>query len=154
VCEVLVSAGESRRVAPVAQQWQTPIGITVGIGAAAMVAAGVVAAMIPAEHSDWRFGTVAVAVVIFAAVSMDRLALALVAGLGALIFNGFLENQLGQLAWHADDLLRLLLLIVAGAAGLAVGGGFRFVRDLRSRYRKTGSVVLSVPSLEEEKHGA
>jgi hypothetical protein len=74
--------------------------------------------------------------------------------IGALIFNGFLEDSLGQLAWHADDLWRLMLLVVAGAFGLAVGEGYRYVRDLRIRYRMADSIALFAPSTEEEKHGA
>jgi hypothetical protein len=83
-------------------------------------------------------------------------ALGIVALIGALTYNGFLEDRLGQLAWHgSDDLWRLLLLVMVGAFGLALGEGIRFVRDLRVRYHPADSVALLAPSIqEEEKHGA
>ena len=90
--------------------------------------------MIPTAHPGWRFGVIAFAIFLFAAVSLNQVALAVVSLIGALIYNGFLENQAGQLAWHSDDLWRLLLLVMVGAWGLAVGEGYRFVRDLRSRW--------------------
>ena len=132
----------------------TPTGIAVGLGSVAMIVAGVIAAMVPAIYPGWRLGVLAVAVLVFAAVSLDHRALAVVAVVGALIFNGFLEDRLGQLAWHADDLWRLLLLVMVGAFGLALGEGVRHVRDLRARYRMADSIALSAPSIEQEKHGA
>jgi hypothetical protein len=151
---VLVSSGAYWR-APAAREPATPLGIVVAIGAVAMVAAGMVAAAIPQAYPGWRFGVMAFAVFVFAVTALDQVALALVTAIGALVFNGFLEDRLGQLAWHgSDDLWRLLLLVMVGALGLAVGEGHRFVRDLRSRYRKADSIVLPASSLEEEKHGA
>jgi hypothetical protein len=150
---VLLPIGRYRS-GPAARQPETPTGIATGIGAVAIIAAGVVAAMIPAAYPGWRFGVIAAAVLVFAAVSLDQVALGIVALLGVLIFNGFLEDRLGQLAWHADDLWRLLLLIMIGALGLAVGEGYRFVNDRRARYRVADSVALFAPSQEEEKHGA
>ncbi len=150
----MVAYERYRRTEPV-REGQMPTGIAVGIGAAVMVVAGIAAALIPAAYPGWRFGLVAVAVLVFAAVSLDHVALAFVALIGALIFNGFLEDQFGQLAWHgADDLWRLLLLIMVGAFGLAIGEGYQHVRDLRIRYRMVNSTALFAPSKEEEKHGA
>jgi hypothetical protein len=150
---VLVSTGRYRRT-PAAPERQTPIGIAVGIGATAMVAAAVVAATIPTAYPGWRFGVIAVAIFLFAAGSLDHVALAIVAVVGALIFDGFLEDRFGQLAWHADDLYRLMLLVMVGAFGLAVGEAIRFVRDLRLRYRMADSIALFAPTQEKEKHGA
>ena len=150
---VVLSGGLGR--APAARDSATPLGIAVAIGAVAMVVAGMAAAAIPSAYPGWRFGVIAFAVFLFAAIALDQVALALVTAIGALIFDGFLEDRLGQLAWHgSDDLWRLLLLVVAGAVGLAVGEGCRFVSDLRSRYRKADGIVLAASSLEEEKHGA
>lgn len=133
----------------------TPTGIALGIGAFAMILAGLVAAMIPTADSGWRFAVIAVTVSGFAAVFLDQLALAGVAVIGAFIFNGFLENRLGQLAWHADDLWRALLLVVAAAGGLALGEGYRYARDLRARIpMEAGGTVPSASLIEEEKHGA
>jgi hypothetical protein len=76
----------------------------------------------------------AVAVGLFAAISLDQIALAGVAVLGSLIYNGFLEDRFGQLAWHGtDDLWGLLLLVIVGAGGLALGESVRFVANLRAR---------------------
>ena len=150
---MLVSTGRYRHT-PAAPERQTPIGIAVGFGAIAMVAAAVVAAMIPTAYPGWRFGVIALVVFVFAIVSLDHIALAIVAVIGALIFNGFLEDRFGQLAWHADDLYRLLLLVMVGAFGLAVGEGYRFVHDLRVRYRMADSIALFAPTQEKEKHGA
>jgi hypothetical protein len=150
---VLVSTGRYRRESAVGDP-ETPLGITVGIGAVVMVTAGVVAAMISTAHPGWRFAVIAVAVFLFAAASIDQRALAVVAVIAGLIFNGFLEDRLGQLAWHADDLWRLMLLVMAGALGLAIGEGYRYVHDLRIRYRMADSIALFASSTEEEKHGA
>jgi hypothetical protein len=150
---VLVSTVRYRRV-PAAMEPETPTGIAVGIGAVVMVVAGVMAAMIPTAYPAWRFGVIALAVFGFAVGSLDHVALAIVSGVGALIYNGFLEDRAGQLAWHSDDLWRLLLLVMVGACGLAVGEGYRFVHDLRVRYHMAESIALSAPSIEEEKHGA
>jgi len=151
--DVVVSIGRYRYL-DTADEDAIPTGFAVGAGAVAMVIAAVVAAMIPAVHPGWRFGVIAVVVMVFAAVSLDHRALAVVAVIGALVFNGFLENNLGQLAWHADDLWRLMLLVMAGAFGLAFGDGFRYVHDLRVRYRMADSIALFASSTEEEKHGA
>ena len=76
---------------------------------------------------------------------------------------------MGELAWHgSDDLWRLLLLVMVGAFGLALGEAVRYVHNLRIRYRMAERFALSVPttdemftpstefapSTEEEKHGA
>jgi MFS family permease len=153
---VLISAGRPyRRVSAVREADKTPLGIAVGVGAVAMMVAGVVASLIPAAYPGWRFGVVAFAVFLFAAASLDQVALAIVALIGGLVFNGFLEDSYGQLAWHGGhDLWRLLLLVMVAAWGLAVGEGYRFVRDLRVRYRMVDNAALSAPSIEEEKHGA
>jgi hypothetical protein len=76
----------------------------------------------------------AIAVGLFAAISLDQVAMAGVAVLAALIYNGFLEDRFGQLAWHgSDDLWRLLLVVTVSAWGLALGDGVRFVANLRGR---------------------
>ena len=100
----------------------TPTGLAIGAGAVALVVAAVIAAAIPSADAGWRFAIMAIAVGLFAAISLDQRALAGVAVLAALIYDGFLEDRLGQLAWHgSDDLWRLLLLVTVSAGGLALG---------------------------------
>ena len=112
----------------------TPTGLAIGAGAVGLLAAAVIAAAIPSADAGWRFAVMAIAVGLFAAISLDQLALAGVAVLAALIYNGFLEDRLGQLAWHGtNDLWRLLLLVTVIASGLAVGEIVRFVANLRAR---------------------
>jgi hypothetical protein len=121
-----------------------------------VVAAALVAAPIPSTHSGWRFAVVAVAVGLFAALTLDGLALAGVAVLGWLVVNGFLVDRLGELSWHgSSDLYRMLLLVVAGAFGLAVGEIFRRLVVLRAVWMaepREGAPAMDVD--EEERHGA
>jgi hypothetical protein len=133
----------------------TPIGVSVAIGASLVIVAAFVASAIPNGFAALRFGVIAAAVFGYAACSRMPRAIGIVALIGLLISNGFLEDRFGQLEWHGSaDIWRVLLLVVSGALGLAAGTGYQFVADLRSRYRKADSVVLSATSLEEEKHGA
>ena len=112
----------------------TPTGLAIGAGAVGLVVAAIIAAAIPSADAGWRFAVIAIAVGLFAAISLDQRALAGVVVLAALIYNGFLEGRLGQLAWHGSgDLWRLLILVTVSAFGLAVGEGVRFVANRRTR---------------------
>ena len=112
---------------------RTPTGLAIGAGAVALVAAAIIAAAIPSADAGWRFAVMAVAVGVFAAISLDQIALSGVAVLASLIYNGFLEDRSGQLAWHGSgDLWRLLLLVTVSAGGLAIGESARFVANLRA----------------------
>jgi hypothetical protein len=135
----------------VRRQPSTPIGIALAIGAAGMTAAAIIAAAIPTADTGWRFGVVAAALFVFAAISLDQRALAGVALVAFLITNGFLEDRLGQLSWHGSkDIWLVLLLIIAGGFGLATGAAFRFVRDARKRYRRAD--LLTVPEQRGVNH--
>lgn len=114
-------------VAPVTEpDHRTPIGINIGVGAAMVVVAAVVAAAIPVTDADWRFGLVAAAVVGFAALTVDVRALAGIVALSWLLVNGFLIDRFGTLSWHGSpDLVRLMLLVLAGAVGLGAGEAVR-----------------------------
>jgi hypothetical protein len=112
----------------------TPTGLAIGAGAVALVVAAIIAAPIPSADAGWRFAIMTIAVGLFAAISLDQRALAGVVVLAALIYNGFLEDRLGQLAWHGSgDLWRLLLLVTVSAGGLALGESVRLVANLRAR---------------------
>ncbi len=135
---------------------RTPVGINVASGTGMVIAAALVAAPIPSTHSGWRFALVAVAVGLFAAVTLDQLALAGVTLLGWLVVNGFLVDRLGDLSWHGSpDLYRMLLLVVAGAVGLALGEAYRRLVALRGSWlagAQQEALVVNVE--EEERHGA
>ena len=135
---------------------RTPVGINLAAGAAMVVAAALIAATIPAADAGWRFAVVALAVGLFAALTLDQLALAGVALLGWLVVNGFLVDRFGELSWHGSaDLYRMLLLVVSGAFGLAVGEVYRQLAALRARWMAEaweGTTATDVN--EEERHGA
>lgn len=130
---------------------RTPAGINLGIGAAMIVGAGLVAALIPTNHTGWRFTVIALAVGLFAALTGDQLALVGVALLGWLVVNGFLEGRLGELSWHgSSDIWLMMVLVIAAALGLAVGEAGRQIRELSSRWRAEVEGSGLVPDLVEE----
>ena len=61
----------------------TPTGLAIGAGAVALVVAAIIAAAIPSADAGWRFAIMAVAVGLFAAISLDQRALAAVVVLAA-----------------------------------------------------------------------
>jgi hypothetical protein len=121
-----------------------------------VVVAATLAAVIPATHVGWRFAPMAVAVGLFAALTLDQLALAAVALLGWLVVNGFLVDRLGELSGHgAQDLYRGLLLVVSGAFGLAAGKVYRQLTALRTRWMAEAQQgAAATDTDEEERHGA
>jgi hypothetical protein len=121
-----------------------------------IVAAGIVAALVPAAYPGPRFAVVAVAVGLFAVLTVDHLALAPVALLGALVVNGFLVNRFGELTWHgSSDLYRLMLLAMAGALGLAIGEARQQIFTLRNRWRAEAEwQALAAHINEEERRDA
>jgi hypothetical protein len=93
-----------------------PVGLQVGVGAAGVLAATIVGAMLPAPAAWWRAAVVAAAVFAFAALRTSAWAVASSAMLGYLLVTGFLINRFGELSWHGwSDASRLLLF--GGAAG-------------------------------------
>ena len=96
-------------------------GIGIGLGAVTVVIAGLLAAAIPVADRPWRFAVMTIAVVVFAALSGDRLAVACAAGLAWLVVNGFLIDRFGELSWHGPaDFYRAAMLILAGVLGLLI----------------------------------
>jgi len=129
-----VRRSSNRWSADAVRKPSTPTGLAIGAGAVGLVVAAIIAAAIPSADAGWRFAVMAIAVGLFAAISLDQLALAGVVVIAALIYNGFLEDRFGQLAWHgSDDLWRLLLVVTVSACGLALGESVRFVANLRAR---------------------
>lgn len=134
----------------------TPFGMNLALGAALVVVAVMVAAVIPPVAGYLRFGLVAGAVGLFAAVTLDRLALLGVAAIAWLLVNGFLVNRLGELSWHGwSDIWRIMLLAGAGNAGLLVGEVYRLLVALWSRRRFQAALnALLAHVYEEEKRDA
>jgi hypothetical protein len=115
---------------------RTPTGINVGAGSVAVVATASAAALIPVEHTAWRFAVVATVVGLFAVATGDGRATAATAALGWLVVNGLLVGRLGELTWHGSpDLARLIVLALAGTTGCALGSGCRGLCELRARWR-------------------
>ena len=134
---------------------RTPVGINLAAGTGIVIAAALLAAVIPSAHTGWRFTVVALAVGLFAALTLDQLALAGVAALGWLVVNGFLVDHLGELSWHGSaDLYRMLLLVVAGGFGLAAGEVYRQLVALRARWMAEAQEGPAADVEEEERHGA
>jgi MFS family permease len=97
------------------------LGIGIGFGAAAVVAAGLLAAAVPVADRPWRFAVMVIAVVVFGALCGDRLAVACAAGLAWLVVNGFLVDRFGELSWHGPaDIYRAVMLTLAGLFGLLI----------------------------------
>lgn len=132
----------------------TPAGINLGLGAVLVVAAVLVAAVVPPAHGYWRFGLVAAAVGSFAALTVDRTALLGVALIAWLLADGFLVNRDGELSWHgSSDIWRTMLLVAAGIAGLLVGEAHRQVAAWRSHRRFEAALQVLVTHVDEEEKG-
>jgi hypothetical protein len=113
-----------------------PTGISLAVGAVAVVTAAMVAAALPASAPAWRAGMLGVTVCAFAAITVDWRAVAGVGLLAWLVADGFLENRRGDLSWHGSSDIRLITVVVATAGiGLASGATWHRVRSLRARWR-------------------
>jgi hypothetical protein len=135
-----------------ADDTRLPSGILVGIGSLAIIVAGFVASAMPAGDPAVRYGVLVVTVFGFAALRGRWTATLSVAGIGFLVFNGFLVNQLGELSWHGwADAARIA----------ALGAATIFGRLLGDIYRSSGK-EQSVPTgpmvwkqlIKEETHDA
>lgn len=134
---------------------RTPLGITLCLGTLGVVATALVVAAIPTGDSHWRFGLMAAAVGLFAAISLDEVALVAVTVIAALVTNGFLENRAGQLTWHGSaDFWRLLILVMVAAAGLAIGEAYRYLRRLRRSEPVPNVEGAGVSSCRSDAQGA
>ena len=101
-----------------------------------MVGATLLASMVPSADAGWRLAVVACAVGAFAAATTNVLAVPCTVALAWLFVNGFLVDRFGELSWHgAADVMRALMLVLAGGVGQVVGHAWRlwllFRRDRR-----------------------
>lgn len=130
----------------------TPTGISLGVGAAAVVVAVLIAALISPADPDWRFGVVAGAVGLHAAWSGDQLALLGTAGIAWLLADGFLVDRLGELTWHgSSDIWRIVVLVAAGTVGLLLHAAYQQVHRWRV---DAGLRAFMTQVNEEEKRDA
>jgi hypothetical protein len=106
---------------------RTPFGIDLATGAVVMVGVAFVAVLF--HDVDARLAVVALAVGGHAALAATARASFAVAGIGYLIFDGFLVNRLGELTWEGmTSLWRLFVFALAVGLGL----GLRRVRAVRA----------------------
>jgi hypothetical protein len=125
----------------------TPVGINVAVGAAAITTALFAASVVPIVDPQWRCAVVAGALGLFAAVTVDWVAVSAVVLPTWMVMNGFLVNRLGDLTWHGwADLDRFLALVAAGGIGLAVGAARRALLGIREQ----GRVALAVQTMRTE----
>jgi hypothetical protein len=127
-------AGRIPRSERLARSERTPIGIHIGLGAVAVLAAVIVSALLPS--GGWRLVPVAVVLVVLGVSTVDLIAVAAVAVLGYLLIVGFLVNQFGVLSWHGmSDTYRLAVVVAAAGSGVAIGA-------VRHRSRQSRRFVL------------
>ena len=167
---MLMKSGGLRPATASQPDTRTPVGVNIGTGGGLIIVAALVAAPIPGADQQARLAVVAIAVGLWAALTVDHRALAAVVVLGWLVADGFLENRLGELSWHGStDVYLLMFLVMAGAVGLAVGETARQLARLRARWRTEAQFRAIVtpletvvppletavaPSMEKEKHRA
>jgi hypothetical protein len=122
-----------------------PTGIAVALGSAVIVVAAFVSAAVPASLGVVRLVPVAVPLAGLAALTVNPRVVAAVGGLGFLVFDGFLVNQLGELSWRgAPDVRRLMVLAAAGVLGLGAGTAYRAVHRLGAWRRRSKWVAAQV----------
>ncbi|MEU7823180.1 DUF4118 domain-containing protein [Catellatospora sp. NPDC049133] len=106
---------------------RTPFGVSVGIGAAAMTAATILAATLTANETE-QLLIVALAVGGYAATVADTRASLVTALLGFGLFNGFIVNRYGELSFDGTATWWNLSVF---AVALGLGLGQRWLRHVR-----------------------
>jgi hypothetical protein len=122
----------------------------VGLGAGTLVAACVAAAVLfPPTQPAPRLIVMAVAVVGYTAAADDPRAALATGVLGCLLFDGFLVNQYGELAWNREISMTYLSVF---AMAVGVGLGWRWAGHLRVRAAVDAELadLLGTESTKEE----
>lgn len=130
---------------------RTPTGITITIGVVVIVGSAVAAAFAPSGDPALRLALVTLALTSFAMASRDWVAVAAVVPLAWLIYDGFLQDRYGVLAWRGwSDVIRIGVLVGAALFGLAAGAVRRRIEDRRARWELGAEVHVLAKELTEE----
>jgi hypothetical protein len=132
---------------------RTPFGVAVGIGAAAMIAAAEVAAVLFPPSDGWaRLAVVSIAAGGYAVIAADARASVVTAGLGYLLFTGFLMNRYGELTWGGTTSLRQLIVF---AAAIGIGAGLRWIRTVMADLAREQELneLVATHTNDKESHG-
>jgi hypothetical protein len=128
----MISSARKRVAGAPARDRDVPLGFNVAGGSAVVVVSALVSAVVPLSAGAVRLGLFALALGLFAARTVDPLAVVLVGVIAFGVFDGFLVNQLGELAWHgAADVSRLWVLMATAVCGLVAGTALRGARRAR-----------------------
>jgi hypothetical protein len=127
---------------------EVPLGINTTMGGVVVIVSLAVPWDLTGPGIDARLGVLAVGLVAFAAAVVDVAAVAVSVGVAFLLFEGFVEGNHGDLAWHGrDDLIRLVVVCMAGAIGLLIGA----LRRWRERIRRASAPTVVEPSIPRQR---
>jgi hypothetical protein len=147
VREAVVSSGSRAHPRPAITG---ATGLLIGSGALLVTLVTMGASAIPSTSGGLRFGVVAFAVGAFAALTLDRMAVAGTGALAWLLVNGFLVDRFGELSWHGRaDVYRALMLVAVASVGL-IGGHAVRLRSVWHRHRRFNDEWRAVASEFDE----
>jgi hypothetical protein len=126
---------------------RTPFGISLAAGAAVMVAGAMVAAGLAGDVPG-RLAVVALALGGYVALVDDVRAGLATAGLGYLLFDGFLVNRYGELTWDGTTTIWCLVAFVMIVGG---GLGIRWIRRARARTANEDDLSRLLNGVEHER---
>jgi hypothetical protein len=112
----------------------TPLGFTASFGVLAAVMCLLVPSAVTGPQVDARLGVLAVGMTAVAATVGAVVPALTAAGIGFVLFDGFVEDRYGELVWHGGgDLVRLGVVVAAALAGLTARTLREYVRRRRAR---------------------
>ena len=107
---------------------RTPLGINTATGAVLVTGILFLTAAAPVNPVA-RLACLAALLAGFGAATADLPATVVTALLAAVLYDGFVEDTLGVLAWHGGDGARLAVLLVTGALGALAAVGRQARRE-------------------------